>query len=1243
MIVTGIKSITLKKSVLLLLFTVCAAFAQEKKYQSLLWEISGNGLTKNSYLYGSMHVSDKVSYHLSDAFFKHLLEADMVANESEPSTWMELYGVLMPSYSYYDSNFYSGFYLKPLEKDDLYPLFHTNNFTLNNLLFRTNEFQKEYQEETYLDMFIYRTGKKYNKKTVGLEDTKTSLMSIMNADLTNARPSEENMAALQKILKNNAYEEALMNFYRDKDLDMIDSLTVLSTSENYLKALLYDRNIVMVKSIDSLARKGSLFAAVGAGHLPGKKGIIEMLRKKGYTVTPVFDSYTDKGKAKKQEIEEFFVKPSYTRRSTPDGMISLPLYSAVIENRENIESPDLANGGYINVKRALLLDYLKKDNKPFNPKSLDSLFYENIPGKILDKKVYTENGYQIYDIKNVTKTGNAQRYKYFITPLEIIVVSMAGEEDYVRKFEDEVFNNISLKPVTEAWASVAPKKGGFSVELPSYNIVYGDTPDTKTVSDTEIYGYDPKEQSNYFVLERTLTDNEELEDSEFELKRIHYEFYNQFDIDSTNTRFEKNPLGFVSSSKIGDKEIRLKTVLKGPKYYLLGSVGASESNTDRFFSSFDFKPWKFNEELRAFTDTTAHFTIQIPKNQNEKLDFENKRAIREKNEKVNEFSEKYKSYTFTLPSGQTIDLWYYKAHKYKDIESKDSIWSDFRKLVTDIDVTNNFGADEEFTVAMEDYTYIRTGYTRPGERDILETSWYTVLYGSAADENKVELTGERISNNDKEKYSQMDVMAISKNSRQAVKYKAVYRNGSSYIINTLVDKNYAENDPYIEKVFDSFSLLDESQTDTASDKMESFMEDARSEYDSIRYSALNSVNQLSVTEDDLPKLEQFINTFSFKNEEMKSLTALYEKIGGLKDPHVIPFLEKQYKQENTNTIIQFAILRALTNQNSKEGYKKIMELMDYDLPLTDNEYEIGLLFGYFEADLKNSEVLFPDIFRFYSIKEYHEPIVNFTALLLENGSIKPKKLKSYTDMIVTNAKLELKRVKSRKTKQEIRNGEEYHYRKRLQTDDIIGYINLLYPFRNDKEVKQFFGNVKKLDINEINLEMTRLDIANKDIDKSAISKMLKDPQTLFTTYTMLYEKEPALIKDINDEAIAQSAANILYELNPATDSLSFIEKKTAQINKNRINFYFYKVKTTDEINHEFGVTRIIAIAFVNSPDGHINPKAYRKLNAERIVDESDTPKTIKQMIDGIINEGHTRVSFGKAEEDYPMPYDDFEF
>lgn len=1211
----------------------CTAFAQEKKYQSLLWEISGNGLAKKSYLYGSMHVSDKVSYHLSDAFFNHLLEADMVANESEPSTWMDLYGVLTAD-NYYRNNFYTEFYLTPLEKDDLYPLFRTNNFTLNNLLFRTNEQQKEYQEETYLDMFIYRTGKKYNKKTVGLEDTKASIIGVMSADLSNMRPKEENITALQKILKNNAYEEVMINFYRDKDLDMIDSLTVLSASENYLKALLYDRNVIMTKSIDSLAQKGSLFAAVGAAHLPGKKGIIEMLRKKGYTVTPIFDNYTDKGKAKKQEIEEYFVKPTYKIRSTQDGMIHLPLFPSVIESGENLESPDLANGGYINVKRVPLLDFLKKDNKRFNPKTLDSLFYENIPGKILDKKSYTANGYPVYDIKNITKTGNSQRYKYYITPLEIIVVSMAGEEDYVRRFEDDVFNNISLKPLTTEWKTVSPKRGGFNAQMPSYNITYGDGVNTKTVNNIDVYAYDDREDANYFLLERTLTENRDLENSAFELKRIQYEFYNQFDIDSTDTELQESPLSFISSSKIGNKAVRLKTVLKGAKYYILGAVGASPENSDRFFNSFKTESPVFTEEFRTFKDSIASFTIDIPTAQNEKLDFNVKKPIRGRDEKVNEFSEKIRSFTFTLPTGQTIDLLYFNSHKYDTSISPDSLWAGFKKSIVGDKETEG---DEDFITT--EYSYMEEGlFPGSGKRGSISSSWPKIMNTYLGTQTDFKFVNEDITYNSEKKYQQADVLAVSKNSEQAIKYRAVFKNGETYVINTLVERDYKNTDPYIEKVFNSFTLLDNPNTIDSSDRFKAFLEDARSEHDSIRYSALNSVGNVTITKENLEELEQFINTFEFKPEETDALRSLYEKIGELKDPRIVPFLEQQYKDTDSNTTVQFSVLRALSYQKSKNAYKKIMELMEYDLPLSANGFEIISLFTYFKSDIENSEVIFPDVLQFYSINEYHAPIVEFTAALIDHQAIKPKKLKSYTKMILTNAKLELKRVKSRSNSIESAYDEDDFYGTGNQTEELISYIELLYPFKNEKDVKEFYSNVKKLNLDDINLEFARLDIINGHIEKEPIQRLLENSQTRFVTYNMLYKKHPELIKEVTEEQVAESGIVMLYSLNIEDNSVTLLEKKTVPFNGQSVTFYFYKIKNTD--TESYGPSaRIAGIAFINSEDNKINPIAYKRLNALRITDDEKTAQTIKSMIDATLNEGHSRASFSKMEDDYDLPYD----
>jgi len=707
--------LTLKNLALLLLLSFTSLFAQEKKYQGLLWEISGNGLKKNSYLYGSMHVSDKVSYHLSDAFFAHLLSADIIANESEPSTWMDIMGMVGNGGNYYaggSRKFYSGFYLEPSTKNDLYPLFRTNNYTLNNLLFRTNENQKEYQEETYLDMFIYRTGRKYNKKTVGLEDTKTSLLNIMNIDYRAMKPREENIATLQKILKNTGYQEALLNYYRDKDLDMLDSLTTLASSESYLKTLLYDRNVVMVHSIDSIIKTGSLFAAVGAAHLPGKRGIIEMLRTKGYKVNPVVDRYTDAGKTKKESIEEYFIKPTFKSYTTADGIVTLPVFNgSVIESGENMQSPDLANGGYINIKRLLLKDFLKKDNKPFNHQSLDSLFYENIPGKIIQKNFSQTGGVGLYDIKSITKTGNAQRYRYYITPLEIIMVSMAGEKNYVRQFENEVFNGIKVKTDPTGWSTINPAKGGFKVEMPAYHAIHGENATAKTLEDAEYYGYDSADRSNYFVIERTLTDTENLENTGFELQRMHYEFYNQLGIDSTQTKLTANPAAFTSVSKIGSKSIKLKSVINGPKYYLLGSVGATEANTGRFFNSFALAPYKEDVAYETYKDTTALYSISMPTSQNAKLEFERNMPemgdYGDDEEDKNVFKEKYSTRQFTLPSGGTVDVYYHKYHRHHAVVV-DSLWADFKKFITEEDATNGIGieGDDVATVGMSDqYKY----------------------------------------------------------------------------------------------------------------------------------------------------------------------------------------------------------------------------------------------------------------------------------------------------------------------------------------------------------------------------------------------------------------------------------------------------------------------------------------------------------------------------------------------------------
>src|SRR6201990_3721120 len=78
--------------ILFLLFLASSLTAQqktEKKYPALLWEITGNGLQRPSYLFGTMHVSSKLVFHLSDSFYLDIRNAEVVALELDPQLWQD--------------------------------------------------------------------------------------------------------------------------------------------------------------------------------------------------------------------------------------------------------------------------------------------------------------------------------------------------------------------------------------------------------------------------------------------------------------------------------------------------------------------------------------------------------------------------------------------------------------------------------------------------------------------------------------------------------------------------------------------------------------------------------------------------------------------------------------------------------------------------------------------------------------------------------------------------------------------------------------------------------------------------------------------------------------------------------------------------------------------------------------------------------------------------------------------------
>ncbi len=139
-----------------------------------------------------------------------------------------------------------------------------------------------------LDTYFQLQGKEAGKKIKGLESPEFQAQILYAAE-----PISKQAANLVEMLdnpqKNIENAEKLNKAYLNQDLESLFSTMVddEDASPEYLDRIVNSRNANWLKSLPEILKGNSCFIAVGALHLPGEKGIIEGLKKLGYTVTPI--------------------------------------------------------------------------------------------------------------------------------------------------------------------------------------------------------------------------------------------------------------------------------------------------------------------------------------------------------------------------------------------------------------------------------------------------------------------------------------------------------------------------------------------------------------------------------------------------------------------------------------------------------------------------------------------------------------------------------------------------------------------------------------------------------------------------------------------------------------------------------------------------------------------------------------------------------------------------------------------
>jgi uncharacterized protein YbaP (TraB family) len=276
---------------ILCIFLVGKGFSQsttEKKYQSLLWEIKGKGLAKPSYLYGTMHVSDKMVFNLPDSFFVAIKNSSAVALEIDMDVWISEIMLMDQAEKIKNTTGYSsnvvGFYRQAFsidapDNDKLKSILQFSPNITNRLMYRTSKQNSDYEEDNYLDAFIFQTGKKLNKKIIGLENFyKTEELSRQADEIdynlddkVKEEIKDQKRLRLREILGDKSYSDALEDAYRRGDLDYLNNLYLNSSSEGFLANMLVVRNKIMVAKMDSVMQKSTLFTGVGGRSFTRKR------------------------------------------------------------------------------------------------------------------------------------------------------------------------------------------------------------------------------------------------------------------------------------------------------------------------------------------------------------------------------------------------------------------------------------------------------------------------------------------------------------------------------------------------------------------------------------------------------------------------------------------------------------------------------------------------------------------------------------------------------------------------------------------------------------------------------------------------------------------------------------------------------------------------------------------------------------------------------------------------------------
>ena len=264
------------------------------KESSLLWKIEGPGIPKGSYLFGTMHMIEKEYFIFPDKLEKIVKKSEQLVMELPglPNQKEAMKYVLLEDGTFFD-------YFNP-EQIDTILVWAKQELKMDEKAFRATMSKMKPFVVVQMATQIHFMGKTESYEMTLEEIAKSNKLSIKGLEtieqqmgffdgLTKAQQSEMVMEGIRDTEKSIATLKEMEMLYQGQN---VDSLYLMIQDEGGVIAaesndFLDNRNASWVPLIKEMIASKRCFIAVGAGHLGGPNGVIRLLQKEGYTLSPV--------------------------------------------------------------------------------------------------------------------------------------------------------------------------------------------------------------------------------------------------------------------------------------------------------------------------------------------------------------------------------------------------------------------------------------------------------------------------------------------------------------------------------------------------------------------------------------------------------------------------------------------------------------------------------------------------------------------------------------------------------------------------------------------------------------------------------------------------------------------------------------------------------------------------------------------------------------------------------------------